>query len=164
MRDIAEAVGIRQASLYYHFPSKEQLFVAVTEQVLERHRKGLRQAIDGAGLNLRTQLQAVAHWFLSQPPTNFFSMLHVEIPTLSEEYRQQLFFIFDQCILEPIHQTFIRAREQGQIRDVKPETLTGFVVSLIDGINYASTIPEAPPKQEMAEDMVSVLLDGLQPP
>jgi len=29
MRDIAEAAGMRTASLYYHFPSKEELFVSV---------------------------------------------------------------------------------------------------------------------------------------
>jgi len=28
MRDIAEAAGMRTASLYYHFPSKEELFVS----------------------------------------------------------------------------------------------------------------------------------------
>ncbi|HEY9710744.1 MAG TPA: helix-turn-helix domain-containing protein, partial [Oculatellaceae cyanobacterium] len=49
MRDIAEEVGIRQASLYYHFPSKEQLFITVIEQVFERHRNGLQQALTGAG-------------------------------------------------------------------------------------------------------------------
>ncbi|MCA1995449.1 MAG: TetR/AcrR family transcriptional regulator, partial [Coleofasciculus sp. S288] len=45
MRDIAEEVGIRQASLYHHFPTKEQLFITVTEQVFERHRNGLQQAL-----------------------------------------------------------------------------------------------------------------------
>jgi AcrR family transcriptional regulator len=54
MRDIAREVGIRQASLYYHFPSKEQLFVVVTERMFERHRTGLQQAIQDAGGEVRS--------------------------------------------------------------------------------------------------------------
>jgi len=163
MKDIAEKVDIRQASLYYHFPSKEKLFVTVTERVFERHRQGLQQAIDSAGLDLRVQLHAVTGWFLSQQPINFLTMVHAETPALSDEYKQHLSLISYQSVFDPIVQAFIRARERGQIRDVKPETLAGFVLSIIDGINYASSLPEAPPKQEMADDMVSVLLDGLQP-
>lgn len=56
MRDIAEAVGMRQASLYYHFPSKEELFVSVRERMFERHRVGLHKALERAGEELRSQL------------------------------------------------------------------------------------------------------------
>jgi hypothetical protein len=33
----------------------------------------------------------------------------------------------------------------------------------MDGINYASTLPDTSPKDVMASEIVSVLLDGLQP-
>ncbi|MFD0387730.1 TetR/AcrR family transcriptional regulator [Tistrella bauzanensis] len=39
MRDIASAVGMLPGSVYYHFPSKEDLFVAV-------HDEGVRQITD----------------------------------------------------------------------------------------------------------------------
>lgn len=39
MRDIASAVGMLPGSVYYHFPSKEDLFVAV-------HDEGMRQITD----------------------------------------------------------------------------------------------------------------------
>lgn len=163
MRDIAEEVGIRQASLYYHFPTKEQLFITVTEQVFERHRNGLQQAIAGAGSDLRAQLYAASRWFISQPPINFLSLMHNDMPALSEEQTQRLSLIAHQCIFDPIRQAFIAAQEQGQIREVKPNFLAGFFLSLIDGLNYASTLPETLPKDVMASEIVSVLLDGLQP-
>jgi AcrR family transcriptional regulator len=68
LRDIADELGIRQASLYYHAPDgKEELFVRVTEHSLERHRRGLEKVIVEADSNLREQLQAAARWLLSQP-------------------------------------------------------------------------------------------------
>jgi len=163
MRDIAEEVGIRQASLYYHFPSKEQLFITVTEQVFERHRNGLQQVLAEAGSDLRSQLDAASHWFISQPPIHFLSLMRTDMPALSEEQTQRLSLVASQCILNPIKQLFVAAQEQSQIRDVTPENLTGFFLSVMDGIHYASTLPGTSPKDVMASELVSVLLDGLRP-
>lgn len=163
MRDIAEEVGIRQASLYYHFPSKEQLFVTMIEQVFERHRYGLHQALDAAGTDLRMQLHAASGWFISQPPIHFLSVMHTDMPVLNEQETQRLSLIAQQSIFEPIQQVFSLAQKQGKIRYVKPHLLAGFFLSIIDGINYASTLPEATSKDVMASEMVAVLLDGLQP-
>ncbi len=163
MRDIAEEVGIRQASLYYHFPTKEQLFITVIEQVFERHRNGLQQAIAEAGLDLRAQLHAASRWFISQPPIHFLSLMRTDMPALSEEQTQRLSLLASECILNPIKQVFVAAQEQSQIRDVTPDNLTGFFLSVMDGIHYASTLPETSPKDVMACELVSVLLDGLRP-
>ena len=163
MRDIAEEVGIRQASLYYHFPSKEQLFITVIEQVFERHRNGLQQVLAEAGSDLRSQLHAASHWFISQPPIHFLSLMRTDMPALSEEQTERLSLVASQCILDPIKQLFVAAQEQSQIRDVTPENLTGFFLSVMDGIHYASTLPGTSPKDVMASELVSVLLDGLRP-
>ena len=163
MRDIAEEVGIRQASLYYHFPSKEQLFITVVEQVFERHRNGLQQVLAEAGSDLRSQLHAASHWFISQPPIHFLSLMRTDMPALSEEQTQRLSLVASQCILDPIKQLFVAAQEQSQIRDVTPDNLTGFFLSVMDGIHYASTLAGTSPKDVMASELVSVLLDGLRP-
>ena len=163
MRDIAEEVGIRQASLYYHFPSKEQLFITVVEQVFERHRNGLQQVLAEAGSDLREQLHAASRWFISEPPIHFLSLMRTDMPALSEEQTQRLSLVASQCILDPIKQLFVAAQEQSQIRDVTPDNLTGFFLSVMDGIHYASTLPGTSPKDVMACELVSVLLDGLRP-
>jgi TetR/AcrR family transcriptional regulator, cholesterol catabolism regulator len=163
MRDIAGEVGIRQASLYYHFPSKEQLFVAVTERMLERHRRGLQQAIHNAGGNLRSQLQAASDWFLSQPPIHFLSMVHTDMPCLGEENIKKLSQVSHQCIFEPLCETFAFAKQRGEIRDTRPEMLAGFFLSVMESIPYAITCKGAAPKEVIASEMITVLLDGLKP-
>lgn len=163
MRDIADQVGVRQASLYYHFPSKEQLFVAVTERMLDRHRLGLQRAIEQSDHNLRSHLQAAGMWFISQPPIHFLSMFHTDMPLLSEANMNRLLDVATQSIFAPIRQTFAQAQEQGEIRDARPELLAGFFLSVIESIPLVTTSPNAAPKEVIVNEMISVLLDGLKP-
>ncbi len=56
LRDIAAAVGMKHASLYYYVPGgKEQLFIEVLERNFHRHREGLTQAIQGPGTTFATR-------------------------------------------------------------------------------------------------------------
>lgn len=190
MRDIAREVGIRQASLYYHFPSKEQLFVGVTEGMFERHRTGLQQAIQdaggevrspnahdvslesqrlqaggsGSGGLVRSQLHAASMWFLSQPPIHFLSMFHTDMPLLGEENIKRLSACAEQSIFEPIRQIFTEAQERGEIRDdTRPKLLTGFFLSCIESIPYVTKLPDAASGEVIVNEIISVLLDGIKP-
>ncbi|ARV60797.1 TetR family transcriptional regulator [Nostocales cyanobacterium HT-58-2] len=164
MRDIACKVGIRQASLYYHFPSKEQLFVAVTERMFERHRTGLQQAIEQAGDDLKAQLDSVSGWFLSQPPMHFLSMIHMELPLLGEDNIKRLSVYSQECVFEPIRQLFAQAQERGEIRDdVRPKLLTGFFLSCIESVPYVRSFPDTASSKAIVNEVISVLLDGIKP-
>ena len=46
--DIAEAAGLSKGALYYHFDGKEELFLALVEQRLERRAADLRSGIEAA--------------------------------------------------------------------------------------------------------------------
>lgn len=163
MRDIAVDVGIKQASLYYHFPGKEQLFVAVTERVFERHRTGLQQAISNAELELRSQLYASARWFISQPPIHFLSMAHTDMPLLGEENTAKLSICYAESIFEPLEQIFVQAQQRGEIRNTPPRLLAGFFLSVMESIPFV-TNPDTPPGQAefIINQMLDVLLDGLK--
>ncbi|BAY26867.1 TetR family transcriptional regulator protein [Calothrix sp. NIES-2100] len=162
MREIADAVGIRQASLYYHFPSKEQLFVAVHERLFERHRLGIQQAIAQNGDDLRSQLYAIAAWFLSVPPIHFLSMVHTDMPLLDAENTARLSACSSRCIFEPICQVFAQAQQRGEIRDVRPQLLAGFFLSVIESLPLASTFVDDVPKEAIVNEMISVLWVGLK--
>jgi AcrR family transcriptional regulator len=47
IRDLAQALGMTTASLYYHFPSKEEIFVAVHGRSLEAVQREVMDAIAG---------------------------------------------------------------------------------------------------------------------
>ena len=162
MRDIATATGMRQASLYYHFSSKEQLFVAVKERIFEHHQQGLQKSLAGTEQELRSQLQVAAAWFLSQPPIKFLGMMQSDMPSLSEETQQHLLQVATQSVFDPIQRIFILAQENQQIRSVSPKLMTGFFLSLVESIHQFQNTCECSDGPMMAEEMISVLLQGVQ--
>lgn len=162
LRDIAEALEIRQASLYYHFPGgKEQLFMAVATRAFERHQAGMEAAIDQAEPQLPAQLHAVADWFASQPPMHLMSMMHTDLPALSPEQAEQLEQIVYQALFTPLLRIFLAAQQRGEIRSVNPGLLAGCVLALLDSLNFAQQRRNAPPRKVMVDEIIRILLDGI---
>jgi AcrR family transcriptional regulator len=66
MRDIASAVGVRAASLYEHFPSKDQILATVLTIGHEAVRDQLQAAVDAAGDDPVAQLDAAVRTLVTQ--------------------------------------------------------------------------------------------------
>lgn len=164
LRDIAEQLGMHQASLYDHFPAgKEDLFVAMATRVFERHQAGIQQAIEAAGDEFVTQLRAVADWFASQPPINLLGLIHADMPALSPAQAEQLAQVAYQSLFAPLGQMFRGAETNDEIRLVNPDLLAGCFLSLMEGLHHGEHRVGAPPRQMIVNEIVTLLLDGLRP-
>ncbi|HHY54302.1 MAG TPA: TetR/AcrR family transcriptional regulator [Chloroflexi bacterium] len=164
LRDIADELGIKQASLYYHFPGgKEQLFMAMAERMFDRHRQGIMAALEAGKGDLRAQLREVAEWFSSQRPVKFMGMMHADLAALNPEHKEQLARKAHAAMFRPLRDAFVAAQVRGEIRPMHPDLLAGSFLWLMDGLNYGETRSGAPPRQVMAEELISLLLDGLLP-
>ena len=162
LRDIADALHMKQASLYYHFPEgNEQLFIAVATRTFARHQVGMQGAIDQAGPNLRSQLQALAAWFNAQPPINLMGMMHADMPALHPAQREKLGQVAYDSMFTPLRSMFTAAQQRGEIRLVQPDLLAGFFLTLLDSLNHAVGRPGAPTRAAMTAEIVTLLLDGL---
>lgn len=168
MRDIADALGMRQASLYYHVPDgKEQLFVEVTRRGLNRHREGLQEATKNTEPTLKAQLQAVAHWIFSQPPMYLFKMMENDMPELSPHNQHVLMELSHQALFAPIVKIFQDALKRGEIRqDVNAQRLTGTFLTIMEGVAFADRqmFSTNMTNIEMAEEVIDILLNGLLRP
>ena len=121
LRDIASALKIKQASLYYHVPGgKEQLFIEVVERTFLRHRKGLEHAIILAGPELRSQLRAVAIWLLSQPPMDLIRMTYSDMPIIDQEHARRLSWLAYTSMIGPIEAALVQAQQNGMIHHDNP--------------------------------------------
>ena len=164
LRDIANALSIKQASLYYHFPDgKEQLFEAVVEHAFHHHKIGIEQAIAACEGDLRQQFLALIHWFASQAPMNLVSMIHTDMPALQPERMKELEKSAHSALFLPIMMMFVKAMQRGEIRQINPAVMAGLMLSIISGLRYGSTqVPEAQ-RPAMYEELVDIFMQGLYP-
>lgn len=163
MRDIANEVGMKPASLYNHAPKgKEDLFIAITERNLARHRAGIEQAVAVAGPELRLQFQAIARWLLSQPPTNLQRMQHSDMPAIAPDEAYRLSWLAYQSILAPVAQLVRDAAEQGEIDQGSALMLPGTFVVAIEGVRDLEEYTGMD-EETMALTVIDLLLQGAYP-
>jgi len=164
MRDIADSLAMRQASLYYHVPEgKEQLYIEVAMRNLRRHQSGINQAIVATkNRSLEAQLLAVSFWFMDNAPLRLLSMLETDMAALSGKHAEYLIEQAYQTLFAPIAALFRQAQKRGEIRAIDPAQLAGYFLSLIDGISYSSTSGFADTTMDvLIRDAIDILLNGL---
>jgi AcrR family transcriptional regulator len=165
LKHIADQLGIKQASLYYHFPlGKEDLYVEVMLRHLEHRHVALEQLILQAQPTLEDALLAIGVWLIQKPPLNAGRMTMSDLPELSTEKAAQLEAAMYRCAFAPIQSLFIQY--QDQIKDQFQGDL-GFIggsfLSSIESLHvfrrYSSKTDE-----ELVCDLIDLLLRGALSP
>ncbi len=163
LKDIADALGIRQASLYYHVPGgKESLYVEVMERGFKKHREQLEQVAQQAGPDLQAKLQAVSRWLLKQPPINFSRMVASDMPSISETHAQRLMAIGYQSVLLPVENIFMEGAQTEDLQLPQMIVLAGSFLSIVSAIQHSPTNPTYEELVGMTDEMIDVLLNGIR--
>lgn len=164
VRDIAAHAGIHHSSVYHHVPGgKEALFVEVMERVLNRHRVGLTEAIQGAAPNIRDQLYAAAHWLLSQPPMDLVRMQYVDMPVLGQEHAHHLSEVAYMSLQIPLETALLVAAQRGEIAYDDFSVVSGGLIGMIESLFAVSEETSGKPRRVMAHKLIDLLIDGLRP-
>lgn len=116
-QDIADRLGLKQASLYYYFPTKEAALEAVCLYAVSEATMRLRPLLQDIGLALPDKIQRVIHAYLHDLQTHRDCMIvlteqrrylppeqQASIRVQAREYRALLVQLFDD------------ARSRGEIR------------------------------------------------
>ncbi len=164
IRDIAEDLGIRQPSIYYHVPGgKQDLYVEVTLRHFERHREGALAAIGPETDSLEQRLRRFARWMLSRPPLDISRYVNSDYPELSPEAIARIEPAFQRCIFEPLEQIFTEGLSEVRphLRDAR--RLCRVFFSVFESLNAARRFWEAHTSEDAAIDWsLELLLRGIE--
>jgi AcrR family transcriptional regulator len=165
MQDLAEALGMRKASLYHYAPEgKEQLFVDVMERQLTIHGTKLRQAVTGAGPRFDAQLQAVAAWAIAHAPLGLLAMQHTDLPALGAAHTLHLERTLEKQIWHPVRDLFTAAAQRGLVCPGDADLRTGALLSMLDGLTAVGVRGRLSTSMEAAADeLIGLLLRGMAP-
>lgn len=161
LNDLAEALGMRKASLYHHAPDgKEMLYVEVMERTLRRYRAGLEQAIQHSGMTFIGKLRAAAHWLIEQPSLHYGRMMQSDMAAISPENANRLRIATHNALLFPLTAAFVPEMEQRGIDTAKVQYLTGAFLAIVESIQMLPENFSPTPKTEMVDFVIETLFQN----
>src|ERR1700732_4724825 len=136
MAEVARAAGVSKALIFWHFKTKEELFMAVLNRLLEPYF--IDFAEEAGALDERAQLRKLVESYLlfvrdNAASVRFFlgQMLHGE--KVPEELATQVMRLYDgyrELMVDIVR----RAQDKNLCsRDMAPEAAAGFMVSALNG-------------------------------
>lgn len=161
LRDIADEVGMKHASLYYYVPKgKDQLFAEVVRRSMERHHSQLTRVIDAAGDDFKAQIYAVSDWFVTQPPIDLVRMAEVDLAALSAELqtelREKIMFSLNEPVIRALH----RANDSGVATVPDPGMASMALLTMLQGVLHIPADVVQNRRLMFGRDLVDMLFDG----
>jgi AcrR family transcriptional regulator len=160
MREIAEAVGISKAGLYYHFRDKEDLFLAILTANLDTVEKIILDA-RCADTSTRARVTQIIRGIFSLSPDQraIIRLASQEMVHVSRETRASFEGVYHRRFLGQIQSVLEAGIERGELRAVDTRLATWLLL----GMAYPFFYPNHPlgDASETVELLVSVFFDGL---
>lgn len=160
MKEIADAVQVTPAALYYHFPKgKEDLFTKMIQTLfVEEGMAGIDQVL-GTTQDLRERLNLLTASLLTLPIDEHFTMLLRDAKEyIKDPENQRIILSLRDRLKQQAMDLFQAARDAGEIRTDIP---VNALVSLYMGMLRVSKSIQGPCQESQ---LVTVLLEGIASP
>lgn len=136
MNDIASDVGLSKASLYYYYPDKEHLFIAVIDKEKDEFIRSIKKLIseEGPASKKLRQYVTTRHAAFQK----FHSIAHVSYQALTEmksflEKWKDGFMIEEKELIQAILQQGVR---DSEFDSVQPKSHADLFITTLYGIRY----------------------------
>ena len=140
MTEISRITGAAEGTIFYHFKNKEELFVAILEDlkthIIEEFKSYTSRAEFKTGLDM---LEGVISFYvyLAETMEDRFLLLHrhdiyelAEVNPVCRGHLEEIFTYF----LDLIEQAISRGQEDGSIRKTDTRKMAWIILSMVDGL------------------------------
>jgi AcrR family transcriptional regulator len=165
MRQIAEAVGVSKAALYYHFQDKEQLFLVVLDAQLDHFERLIGLAMTEEH-NARQRIRRLVSEILSQPVEMraAIRLASQEMAQLSEPARAIFNRSYHSRFIDKIQAMLKAGIDQGELRPIDPGVATWALMGILHPYFFPAQTSEVPPAKTVIEPILQIFLDGIAYP
>lgn len=158
MQEIADAVGVTKAALYYHFRSKEELFAEVAQTGVNAFWAGIIERAE-AGAPLHDTLTSIARFVRESMETISVTLIEDIRRHLPKDVQARI-FAEHPLPEEALEGLFRRAIAAGEMRPLDVEPVAALFVGMLMGFGQRGHDQREPGPGEEAL-LVDVLLRGI---
>jgi AcrR family transcriptional regulator len=162
MRDLAEAVGIEAASLYNHIRSKNEILEAITFEVANRYNLHMDE-LESGNQKIIDKIETLLRFHIRQMIDHFEEVVvadrewkHLNEPYLSNfhnqrrNYRKRFAAIIEEGI------------KRGELKKIDAPTAVLIMLHAVNGIESWHRSRAKIGAQELEDNMVMIMIDGLR--
>lgn len=162
MREIAEAVNVSKAALYYHFKDKEQLLLAILDAYLDE-MEALLTPLETADLPARQKVAALIEQILSQPAENraIIRLSSQEMAQLSPPARQAFDQTYHRKFLLKVQSILEDGMRSGELRKTDPSVATWVLLGMMYPYFYPAHSHDLPVPADVARQLADIFMDGM---
>ena len=158
MDAVAQAIGVRKASLYHHFPEgKEQLVLEIADDANAQDAAGFRSAL-ASSQSVRRQLMSVARYVIGERRQTSL-ILRDAMRFMARSHQDHIYRAFFEGQYVPLRAALEAGVERGELRPHDTERSTWAFLGLLSelGLN-----PQEPDGEALAAFIVGLVMDGLR--
>ena len=158
LQDIAGALKIKPASLYYHFPGgKEEIYIEVLKIRLDHYKNKISDIYKDCS-NIEDFIKNFANWYLEQPTMNMDLIAKVDMPHLTPKSKANLMRLVSESLFQPLNLIFLE--QQDELKNIDKMRLVGIYINMLNGMSFA--LKQGFSKKEaLIQDFMEILLHGI---
>ena len=161
MDDIAQVVGVTKGALYYHFASKEALYVAMMNTALRDNQALFEEVVKSQGTcRERLRRMALAFFHLPREKRDLFKLVRRDINIFQDPTRTQLIRAYQAALPEQLEAIIADGIRDGEIIPADPRLLSWLKVAMVEVIltRYAENVFRDP--DETADFIINMFFNG----
>ena len=140
MAELASITGVAQGTVFYHFSSKEALFIAILEEfkddIVAEFRKHITSGEFAGGLEMMESLLSF-FLYLAGKMEDRFLLLHrhdaYELARNNDVCREHLETIY-YCLVGMFEHAIVEGQKDGSIGAVDPKRTAMIIFIMVDGL------------------------------
>lgn len=163
--DIAREAGLSKGGVYFHFPSKRDIFDALQEIEVERTMNAVMEAYNSeapAVMKLQQLAWRLVVEFGNSESHRKFLIVLGEMGIRSPEVRERI-VASHEAYLQVMTEQIRAGIEAGEIREMNPDMAALVLKLLVDGIEQAFALGYRIDPEKLLLEGLDVLVHGLAP-
>jgi AcrR family transcriptional regulator len=159
---LADGVGVGKGTIYRHFPSKRELFLAAVDRVMQRLHERLQAAIAEVEDPIDRVERGIETFFSFLDDSPEFVELLVQERAQFSDRAKPTYLVHRERTVERWRDLYRSLIAEGRVRDIPVERITDVITSMLYGAMFLRYVGGPCGKfSNKPEDLIDVVLFGI---